>query len=481
VRAGGLVLCCGDPPTHVDGVPSDRASAMAQQAGWKRVEAVDVPALLLASADDRFAIKRDEGEEGILFHHRRQIQDGQFLFLVNTSIESPSAGTVLSDLNGVKQWDLNTGRVEPYPFERTDEGIKARFDLPPSGSLLLFLSNKRVKPPKQPDVTTTVCAAQPGPTEVRRLSPNVLTLDYVDINAGGKTHKNVYFYRANQFAFQANGMDRNPWDSAVQFKDELITKKFKPDSGFTARYKFIIEESVPANLAIVIERADLYKIACNGRRVTAKKGDWWLDKAFGRIDISAAAQVGQNIVTIEAQPFTIYHELEPAYVLGDFTVKPATKGFVIAPDKPLKILEAQGSARPGWRQQGHPFYAAGVSYRRQFEVVKRKGSYIVSLPDWRGSVARVEVNGKPAGHIVSPPWECDVTKRIKRGRNEIDVVVIGTLKNTLGPHHNGPGLGSAWPGMFQKGPATGPPPGRDYAGVEYGLFKPFVLEQKTEN
>ena len=29
----------------------------------------------------------------------------------------------------------------------------------------------------------------------------------------------------------------------------------------------------------------------------------------------------------------MYHELEPAYVLGDFALKPADKGFVIAPDQ----------------------------------------------------------------------------------------------------------------------------------------------------
>ena len=65
-------------------------------------------------------------------------------------------------------------------------------------------------------------------------------------------------------------------------------------------------------------------------------------------------------------------------------------------------------ARSGWRQQGHPFYGAGVRYRQRFDLGKPKGSYAVNLPDWYGSVARVEVNGKPAGHIVAPPWKCDV-------------------------------------------------------------------------
>jgi hypothetical protein len=64
--------------------------------------------------------------------------------------------------------------------------------------------------------------------------------------------------------------------------------------------------------------------------VKAKRNDWWLDKAFGRIGIASAARIGENVVTIKASPFTMYHELEPAYVLGDFALKAADKGFVIA-------------------------------------------------------------------------------------------------------------------------------------------------------
>ena len=61
----------------------------------------------------------------------------------------------------------------------------------------------------------------------------------------------------------------------------------------------------------------------------------------------------------------------------------------------------------------------------------------------------------------------------------LEVIVIGTLKNTLGPHHNGSSLGSAWPGMFQRGPESGLPPGQAYDTVSYGLFEPFALRQST--
>ncbi|MHC4120434.1 MAG: hypothetical protein ACYSWO_23315 [Planctomycetota bacterium] len=90
------------------------------------------------------------------------------------------------------------------------------------------------------------------------------------------------------------------------------------------------------------------------------------------------------------------------------------------------------------------------------------------------------INGRSAGFIAYQPWEIDVTNVITSGLNRISVAVTGTPKNLLGPHHNDPGLGAAWPNMFHRAPETGPPPGEKYHTVGYGLFEPFVLKQTVE-
>ncbi|MCX7007847.1 MAG: glycosyl hydrolase, partial [Kiritimatiellaeota bacterium] len=422
----GTLLRCGEAVARVDGAASTSAAALG-----KKVDAAALPGLLKTEG---FAIARKTGDKGILFHQRRQLDDGQLLFLVNTSSEQPSAGTIEAAVGGVEQWDLNTGKPRSYPFEKSAAGVKAAFTLPPSGSLLLFLPQQARAPVATPQEQVTTFAIK-GALVGHRIAPNVLTLDYVDITAGGETKQNIYFYEANQFAFQKNGFERNPWDSAVQFKDELIVKKLTNNPGFEASYRFIIAEKVPANLAIVIERPDLYSVTCNGRPISAKAGDWWLDKAFGRIALAQIARVGENIVTIKAAPFTIFHEIEPAYVLGDFALKPAAAGFVIVPDQPLQLGK--------WNEQGQPFYSAGVAYRAACELRAPAGRYAVALPAWYGSVAKVSINGKVVGYIAAPPWECDVTEHLKPGANTIEVTVIGTLKNTLGPHHGKQPLGSA--------------------------------------
>lgn len=475
VKAGGKVLCCGDAPTYADGSKSNRGKETSLLASWQRIETAALPQRLAAEmkAKDGFAIDSSKDSKGNLFHHRRVVDDGEFLLLVNTSITDPAAGRLTARAASVEQWDLHSAKVSPYRCGNVKDEARVSFELPPCGCLLLFLS-KKARDPMPAEKKDIKPVAAKGELEIAPLDDNVLTLDFVDVTVGGETKKNVYFYAANRFAFAKNGMPQNPWDSSVQFKDELITKAFPTDSGVEASYRFMIEDRVPENLAIVIERSDLYKVTCNGKPVAAGKGQWWLDKAFGRIDIAQAAKVGENVVTIQASPFTIYNEIESAYLLGTFTVKPGQSGFVVVgQSKPAMAL---GS----WKAQGYPFYAAGVAYSRTFEVPKGKAQYSVGLKKWYGSVAEVLVNGKSAGCIVSQPWECDVTKFVKKGTNTIEVRVIGTLKNTLGPHHNGTGLGSAWPGSFQRGPETGPPAGDQYHTVDYGLFEPFALWQTVE-
>ena len=341
------------------------------------------------------------------------------------------------------------------------------YRLPPAGSRLLWLPRARCEPAEAPRKGLSNLFRPLGEPTVRRVGPNVLTLDYVDVTAGGETKKNFNVIKASHFVFQKHGLERSPWDRAVQFHDELINKTFPAGSGYEATYRFTITEKVPASLAIVIERADLHTVTCNGNPISTATDEWWLDKAFGKLDISSAARVGENEVTIKASPLTIYHELEAAFVIGAFSLEPAEKGFVIAPDRELK---------PGpWNEQGAPLYGGGVVYGQRFDLDGKSGRYWVVLTGWRGSVAKVRVNGQPAGAIWHQPWACDVTDLIQPGENEIEVEVIGTLKNTLGPHHGNPGLGSAWPSMWDNAPEQGPPAGKAYSTVGYGLLGPFDL------
>jgi hypothetical protein len=65
---------------------------------------------------------------------------------------------VFSKLRGVECWNLYTGEIKPYPSAKLEGGISAKFDLPPSGSLLLFLSQKPVEAEFPHESVTTLAA-----------------------------------------------------------------------------------------------------------------------------------------------------------------------------------------------------------------------------------------------------------------------------------------------------------------------------------
>ncbi|MCL2104257.1 MAG: hypothetical protein FWH21_04280 [Kiritimatiellaeota bacterium] len=478
-KDGGTLLCAGDWPTRLDGV------ACPPMELGKQVPVEDaVAAAVRRTAADGLTLNIPNGTTSV-FHHRRRLPDCEILFVCNTDLANPVKVEVIATKTHGAMWFLGSGGVTALPPFEKDGGIL--LPLPPSGSCLLVYADKPQQGSDGFEQWTTfggwtTAATVPGSeTAVTRLDPNVLTLDFIDVTVGGETRKEQYAWKANRWIFEKHGMGANPWDNGVQFKDELITKTFPENSGFEAVYRFTLEGNVPENLAIVIERADLYTVFCNGTELKPEPGAWWLDKAFGKMDVSKTARPGENEIRIAARPMTIWHELESAYLIGDFSLRPAEKGFVVCPPQPL-ALNTAGEGEQGWHRQGMPFYAGKVGYSRSFDVQQADGTFAVKLPDspagWHGASARVFVNGNDAGFTISAPWVTDVSQFVKAGRNEVTVHIYGTPKNLLGPHHAGKLRGSAWPGSFQKGPDA-QPAGNAYDVIGYGLFEPFELIMAT--
>jgi hypothetical protein len=408
-----------------------------------------------------------------LFHQRREFADGQLIFLANTEPEATLTGSLTVSGGSAEAWDPFTGRTVPYPFARHSGKVEVSFSLPPAGSLLLCIRDERAAPPPALPAPVWEEVAGEGGLAIEALGPNVLTLDYCDLTLAGKTERDLYFYDAQRKTFQANGLDRNPWDSAVQYKTNILDlDKFPAGSGFDAVFWFRAVKGDArdfADLKAVVERPALFRVFVNDKEVRAVPGEWWLDRAFGVYPIGAHVVAGRNKIMVRARPFTIHSELEPVYLLGAFRLMPAARGFEMFPPAPLG---------PGaWNAQGWPFYGAAVRYEKTFTVAAGEAgaAYRLRLGPWLGATAEVFVGGTRAGTAAFPPYEVDLTGRLAPGPNQVAVVVYGTLRNTLGPFHNDPPLGRAWPGSFQQGAKGGLPPGSEYASVGYGLFENFLL------
>ncbi len=408
---------------------------------------------------------------GNLYHHRRIMKDGQVLFFVNSSLDEP----VNTDISvaGKDAVELNTltGNMFDYPKTGGDKNINVTIDLPPAGSLLLYVFDKKqsgFETVVQPSQYTIVNAA--SALTVQPVGDNVLTIDFCDLQLGKETFRDQHVYDAADKAFKYHGFkDGDPWNTSVQYRDNIVRRDTFSTGGFKATYKFVVAGDFDmSGMQAVVERSNLYKVFLNGKEIQPVPGKWWLDRETGVFAIGKEVKKGVNELTINLSPMKIHAEIEPVYILGNFTVQSAAKGFTL--NAPTATF-ALGS----WKTQGWPFYPGAVAYTKTFDVTDPGKHYRVSLDNWMGTVAEVSVNGQSAGIIGFEPYNVDVSGLVKQGANQVEVKVIGSNKNLLGPFHNNPKPGLASPWDFRRVKVY--PSGKDYQQLDYGLTDDFRLEE----
>ncbi|MBM3746640.1 MAG: hypothetical protein FJW34_12660 [Acidobacteria bacterium] len=469
LKAGGRILSLVEPPALIDGATSDAFRQAAAAAGVRWVKAADLSAPATRSLLLDGVLVEASGK---LFHQRRQLEDGELFFIVNSSLEQPARAVVRLRGRTLHRMDLFRGALSAYPARSAGGRLEFSLELPPAGSLLVVASDSGSASPREAARGGPARPLAPGgPLSVRRLGPNVLTLDYCDLRVGGELDRDTYYYPAAEKAFRLHGFDGNPWNTAVQYKTTILDRnRFAPDSGFEATFFFDVDPGLStAQLRAVVERPELWKVSLNGKPVSPLAGEWWLDVRFGVYDIAGLVVVGRNAITLSARPMSVHHELEPVYVIGEFGVAARERGWKLVPPQALAVGV--------WKDQGLPFYADRVAYAREYDLRRSASRIKVALDRWNGTVAEVLVNGKSAGVIGWQPYEADITDHVIDGKNRVEVVVIGSLKNTLGPHHGKINRGLVSPWSFRSAPQH-QPAGAAYDLDAYGLLAEFsVVEQ----
>jgi hypothetical protein len=471
VSSGGTLIAFS-APTLIDGNASEELSGLFASKPDKIINASwpDDKIIKERFLNNDLSFSRLSG--GQLYHHTRILRDGKLVFLVNSSLETPLEGR-LSAI-GADAYEMNTltGTVNGYRNSTDGNRITLDFSLPRAGSLLLFIPSSKGEGfpvPTEPLTFNPLPAS--SPMTVKRIQDNALTIDFCDVILGNETSKDLHVFTAADKIYRYFGIKNgNPWNHSVQYRTNIIDKDtFGVKTGFTALYHFTVKGNFDySNLRAVVERPWLWTVSLNGKKIEPDEGKWWLDRSFGVFAIGSLVKLGDNTLSVTATPMKIHAEVEPVYILGDFSVEPAPKGWIIT--NPAREYRT-GS----WLTQGLPFYSWEMSYSKEFEIEKTDGKFEVALGDWKGTVAEVYVNGKIAGIIAFPPYRTDITPSVEKGRNVIEVRVTGSLRNLQGPHHNNPpaGLSSPWNWRNVKSY----PAAKDYLLFDYGLMGDFTLQQ----
>ncbi|MDR1780157.1 MAG: hypothetical protein LBR50_05430 [Tannerella sp.] len=407
-----------------------------------------------------------------LYHQRRDLKDGQLLFIVNSSLKEQAIGHFTIE-KGKNLLELRTMTGEIFEYKhniKPDGTLEGHYILPPAGSLLLYVANKQLDGYAPADAVEYKgnVAPVPGSEVIKPLDDNALTIDFCDLTIGKEKDKDLHLYYAADKAFKAHGFNYgNPWNTSVQFKSSTLDRDTFKTGGFTVDYHFTVAEDFDySSMKAVVERSSLYKVTINGAEIKTD-GKRYFDREMDVIAIGNHVRKGLNTITLSLAPFKVLAEIEQVIILGNFRVQPSEKGFkIVAPATTF-------TAEP-WKAQGYPFYAKSFSYSKKFNISDLKARYAVGLGTWNGTVSEVIVNGKSAGLGGFTPYEyLDVSKLLKEGENVIDVRIAGSNQNLLGPFHNNR-TGLVSPGDFRNVRVY--PAGDKYRQYDYGLYSGFELK-----
>lgn len=277
-------------------------------------------------------------------------------------------------------------------------------------------------------------------SDIQLLDRNALTIDRCDVFLEGEL-----LCRDVVPAACAETVYQSAYQMAEKSRVELVYH-FRAD----------FQSHIPENLMLVAESDGFTAVSINGRNVLDKKDGWWIDKAFHTFPIGKQVKNGVNEVRLE---FVIlrpqkeeeqgefegyrnrfFYDIEPEniYIRGDFDV--TAIGQIgeavedIRVDGEFVLTDASKKNGGELTHQGLWFYRGNVRYKALF--VKTAAQQTLCLDGMQGTAVEVFVNGSRVGMIYRAPYQLNLSDYVRDGINELEMVLYGSNRNLLGPHHH---------------------------------------------
>ncbi len=472
VASGGKLLLFSKP-TLIDGKENAELKAFfADNASKIKYYTEDLTGLAIKESLQSETVAFNDVISNNLYHHRRTYNDGELVFLVNSSLTEPAKGKISITGKTLFELDGMSGEIFKYPYTQKGKFVEGVFELPPAGSLLLFSSSSGSdKYTLKSEIANGRTIEASSKLEIRRMQDNVLNIDFCNLIIDGSPvtndsgDKNLYTVEACSRLFKHFGMN-NPWNSAIQYRQTIVEQDTFKTGNIQVQYNFIVAEEInKSNLKLVLEQPEIWNVKINGNPVSALPNEFKLDSRFGVYNMGQYIKSGVNVAELSRNPMSIYAEIAPVYLFGDFSLESAPNGWI--------MKRSAGKLQLGsWKKQGQPYYSWDMSYTKTYDIKDTSAQYALRLNEWNGTLAEVYINDSKAGIIAYKPYNFDLSPYLKQGNNKIEVRVIGSLKNLLGPHYNqDKGIAGPWHWNNVHRQISG----NDYNLVDYGLMENFSV------
>lgn len=428
VAAGGRLVFAGRIPELVDAKPSGRVKELAQ-----RAECISFSkgAILAALDGVRFVdIRDDKGMRTTnLLHQVRAEDDTRYVFLCHgEKPENPDVcprEDIVLRIRGewkVRRMDTATGEIAPLHVAYEKGRTVLRYAFYAYDSLLIELTPGRAEAGKDaPAEKKFDYYALWHPVEIALSEPNVLLLDTAQYAFDDEEN-----WRDEEELLRADDAFREELGYPLR-KKEVAQPWVVPDEPIThhLRLKFTVHSEMEIKAPqLALEKAESVEIAVNGCPVDNASVGWFVDESIKKVQLPDLP-AGDSVIELTL-PFGRRSNVEWCYLLGDFGVRvQGAEKTVIPPVRRLGFGD--------WTTQGLPFYCGNVTYKIPVRV--EKDTLTIRVPQYRGSVLGMEMDGVRQGDMAYAPYEYTFTN-LQPGEHEVGITVYGNRVNGFGCVHN---------------------------------------------
>lgn len=256
------------------------------------------------------------------------------------------------------------------------------------------------------------------------------------------------------------------FDDILQEKNGYILniQQRAADLGRPVNIRFIFEVNitkVSEHLALVCERPELYTIKINDQILEQQDIGYFRDTSFRKLAVRDHVHTGINKIEFFI-PFSLSDEvydnlkkaavfeseknklwfdieIEAIYLVGDFAVGSSATIEQLPRDTyrykaPFDLREAPKKiSLKNIEQQGYLFFAGELTVEKEFDLSDRE--YHLAFRKKGLNAVRIAVNGQSVDTVIWNFAKADISSYLKIGKNTIQLVLVSTLRNLLGPHH----------------------------------------------
>ncbi len=414
---GGRVVILTPLPTRLDG-------EVCPELRFKGFELCPDPQELLTILQGSLHYTNADGKEinEVVFMHRRE-GEADLIFAVNLSREREANGRLTLDAVGtVYEADCMTGKLIDYG-NLGEEGFILR--LKPGESRLLAIDSRKIKRAVPPTEHNTKAISFGQEWEYELTASNLLVLDRCAAWLGSEPIcENTDVWKAQSMIRERLGMRQIYYNGLPQRYRWADLPHENDGADVRLCFRFEVEQLPKDAVYAVIERAESFEVLLNGvPGVHCDPGDYFLDKAFGKVRLSGL-RLGRNTLEIRCRYKNSY-ELEDIFLAGQFGVNESRQITAL----PFTLKEGD------WCTQGLPYYCGSVIYRKELELCRAE-AVSLTIPPISAAVSELRVNGRHCAYLIEKySTEHDISEYLRQGSNLIELEVVGTPKNMLGPLH----------------------------------------------